>query len=58
MEQGQQVGWPLASKFSNPPYASNTELRIALHNINGLKVNSQKMDVLLEWAEQKDINII
>ncbi|CAG8856421.1 14079_t:CDS:2, partial [Gigaspora margarita] len=32
------------SKFSNPLYASDTELRIALHNINGLKANSQKMD--------------
>ncbi|CAG8852002.1 8212_t:CDS:2, partial [Gigaspora margarita] len=40
----QQVGWPLASKSSNPSHASDVELRIALHNINGLKANSQKMD--------------
>ncbi|CAG8851323.1 41648_t:CDS:2, partial [Gigaspora margarita] len=57
-EAGQQVDWPSASNFSNPLYVSDTELRIALHNINRLKANSQKMDALLEWAEQKDINII
>ncbi|CAG8832612.1 46412_t:CDS:2, partial [Gigaspora margarita] len=33
-------GWPSESKFSNPPYTSDTELKIALHNINGLKVNN------------------
>ncbi|CAG8754928.1 23254_t:CDS:2, partial [Gigaspora rosea] len=47
-----------SSELSNPPHASRIEFKIATHNINGLKANNRKMDAILEWAEQKSLNIL
>ena len=33
-------------------------LKIATHNINGIKGNSIKLEALLEWAKQEKIDII
>ena len=33
-------------------------LNIAIHNINGIKGNVTKLELLLEWASQEKIDII
>ena len=36
----------------------DSSLKIACHNLNGLKRNNQKLCTLLEWAEEDRINIL
>ena len=38
--------------------ALECDLKLACHNINGLKSNNQKLLHLLDWAKEKDIDIL
>jgi exonuclease III len=33
-------------------------IKLGTHNINELKVNSHKLDVILDWALENDIDIL